>query len=74
MRATEPWRLARMRSGRGSLSRILDCSVEGPRGAKLFSGDDDMTGDGGADPLPSPGMVVSTQGYAAVGGFIIMAE
>jgi hypothetical protein len=34
MRAMEPWR-AWMRSGCGSRSLILDCSVDGPRGAKL---------------------------------------
>jgi hypothetical protein len=45
MRAMEPWR-AWMRSGCGSLSRIRDCSVEGPRGAKLLSGKADCEGDG----------------------------
>jgi hypothetical protein len=43
------------------LSRILDCSVEGPRGAKLGEvGEVDAVGDDGRDaPLPSPGESVS---------------
>jgi hypothetical protein len=63
MRDTEPWLSGAMRKGRGSLSRILDCSVEGPRGAKLcvWSGEVDE-GDGGvsAAALPSPGTVSPT--------------
>lgn len=43
------------------MSRILDCSVEGPRGAKPGEGGRvDAVGDGGRDaPLPSPGVSVS---------------
>jgi hypothetical protein len=50
-----------MRSGLGSLSRIRDWSVEGPRGAKLGEvGEVDAVGDDGRDgPLPSPGVLVS---------------
>jgi hypothetical protein len=61
MRAMEPCR-SWMRSGLGSLSRILDWSVEGPRGAKLVGevGEDEAVGDDGRDgPLPSPGTLVS---------------
>lgn len=65
MRATEPWRLARMRSGCGSLSLILDWSVEGPRGAKPRPSEYvDVAGDGGAEspPLPSPRRAISMRG------------
>jgi hypothetical protein len=52
-----------MRSGCGSLSRILDWSVDGPRGAKLGEvGEVDRLGDAGRDaPLPSPDVLVSHQ-------------
>jgi len=61
-----------MLNGFGSLSRILDCSVDNPRGAKLWGGDEavvgDRAGDGGKLPLPAPGM-------ASVGdGFISMLD
>jgi hypothetical protein len=61
MRAMDPLRSC-MRSGLGSLSRILVCSVEGPRGAKLaVSRGLDAVGDAGREsPLPSPYRVVST--------------
>ena len=58
MRAKDPWRSAFTRSGCGSLSRIRDCSVEGPRGAKPValaasrSGELVVVGDGGVDPWP----------------------
>jgi hypothetical protein len=62
MRAMEPCRVC-IRSGCGSLSRILDCSVEGPRGAKpCVSGKVDATGEGGREsPLPSPSTAVSAR-------------
>jgi hypothetical protein len=62
MRAMEPWR-AWIRSGCGSLSLILDCSVEGPRGAKPgVSAKVDAAGEGGREsPLPSPSIAVSAR-------------
>jgi hypothetical protein len=56
----EPLRdVCRLR-GCGSLSRILSCSVDSPRGAKLVGcGEDDVVdeaGDGGKLPLPAPGI------------------
>lgn len=56
--------------GSGSLLRILDCSVEGPRGAKLnTSGEVDAVGDDGRDgPLPSPGASVSSRCMAMIVG------
>lgn len=62
MRATEPWRFARMRRGWGSRSLILDCSIEGPRGANPRPSEQvDVAGDGGAErpPFPWPGQTVS---------------
>lgn len=62
MRATEPWRCARMRRGCGRRSRILDCSVEGPRGAKSWTSEAvDTAGEGGAEspPFPSPSRAIS---------------
>jgi hypothetical protein len=58
----EPWR-SWMRSGFGSLSRILVWSVEGPRGAKLdVSSGLVVVGEAGRDsPLPSPGGVVNNR-------------
>ena len=57
MRAMEPWR-ACIRSGWGSLSLILDCSVEGPRGAKACDCESGKVAAGGEDgrdsPLPWP--------------------
>jgi hypothetical protein len=54
--------------GSGSLLRILDCSVEGPRGAKLnISGEADAVGDDGRDgPLPSPDASVSSRCMAMI--------
>lgn len=55
MRAMEPLR-SWMRSGGGRRSRILDCSVDGPRGAKLWASAV-AAGDGGGEsaPVPWPG-------------------
>lgn len=66
MRSIAPLRVVATFSGRGSLSRILDWSFEGPDGAKLCgcrAGDADVDGDEGGvgkeSPRPSPGMAVS---------------
>lgn len=66
MRAIDPWRSTFTRSGCGSLSRIRDCSVEGPRGAKpvaaAAAADRDgelVVGDGGVEPWPWPTMTVN---------------
>ena len=60
MRAIEPCR-PWIRSGCGSRSRILDCSVDGPRGAKLgASCVADVVGDAGREPpRPCPVVMVS---------------
>jgi hypothetical protein len=62
MRAMEPFR-ACIRSGCGSLSLILVCSVEGPRGAKPWeSRKVDAAGEGGREsPLPWPNIAVSAR-------------
>jgi hypothetical protein len=68
MRATEPWRFARMRRGWGSRSLILDCSIEGPRGAKPRPSEQvDVAGDGGAErpPFPWPSRAVSISALVA---------
>jgi hypothetical protein len=70
MRATEPWRFARMRRGWGSRSLILDCSIEGPRGAKPRPSEQvDVVGDGGAErpPFPWPSRTVSISALVAGG-------
>ena len=68
MRATEPWRFARMRRGWGNRSLILDCSSEGPRGAKPRPSEQvDVAGDGGAErpPFPWPSQAVSNSALMA---------
>lgn len=68
---TEPGRPTRTRSGRGSLSRMRDCSVDGPRGAKLWmseaGGVCGWVGDAGVLPRPLPGTVVNQRQYMADG-------
>lgn len=64
MRAIDPWRSTFTCSGCGSLSRIRDCSVEGPRGAKPVAAAADrdgelVVGDGGVEPWPWPTMTVN---------------
>lgn len=60
MCAIEPLRDLCRLNGRGSLSRILACSVDRPRGAKVVvGGEDDVVdeaGDGGKLPRPAPGI------------------
>ena len=60
MRAMEPCR-SWIRRGLGSLSLIRECSVEGPRGAKLWASDvGESAGEAGREesPLPSPGTLL----------------
>jgi hypothetical protein len=55
MRARGPLRVVDICSGRGSLSRILDCSFDGPSGAKLWvTGAGDDGGDEDGDTADSP--------------------